>query len=294
MKLNSRRRSLRVQLATLITALLVLPLAACSATDDDGRPTVVTSFYPLQFLVEEIAGDEVRVVNLTAPGVEPHDLDPQIKQIREISDADLVVYEKGLAPAVDKAVSQSAGKHALDVGKDVDLTDDNPHFWLDPLRMEKAAVVLEKRLAKIDPAHADEFGANLSTLRHALRDLDQEYTSGLADCARSTVVSSHDAFGYQKRYGLEYAPITGLSPDADPSPARLGELRDHNKADGNTTVFSETIASPKMADTLADELGITTAVLDPIEGVAKGSHDDYLSLMKANLAALEKANGCKS
>jgi zinc transport system substrate-binding protein len=293
--MSRTRHSLKVRLAALLASLFVAgSLAACSATDDDGRPSVVASFYPLQFLVQEIAGDRVRVVNLTAPGVEPHDLDPKVKQIAEISDADLVVYEKGLAPAVDKAVAQSAGKHALDVSKDVDLTDDNPHFWLDPLRMEKAAVVLENRLAKIDPAHAEQFAANLSTLRHSLQDLDQEYTSGLADCARSTVVSSHDAFGYQKRYGLEFAPITGLSPDAEPSPARLGELRDLIKADGITTVFSETIASPKMADTLADELGITTAVLDPIEGVAKGSHDDYLSLMKANLAALEKANGCKS
>jgi zinc transport system substrate-binding protein len=292
--MNRLLPSLKVRLATIICALLVVPLAACSATDDDGRPTVVVSFYPLQYVVQQIAGDRVRVVNLTAPGVEPHDLDPSVKQIAEISDADLVVYSDGLAPAVDKAVSSNAGKHALDVSKHVDLEGDNPHFWLDPLRLAKAAAAVEARLADADPDHADEFAANLRALDSKLTALDAAYTAGLADCARNVVVSSHDAFGYQTRYGLEFAAIAGLSPDAEPSPARLGELRDLIEEDGLTTVFNETLASPKMADTLAADLGLRTAVLDPIEGIEKGSSDDYESLMKANLAALEKANGCKS
>jgi zinc transport system substrate-binding protein len=277
-----------------LLALALLPLAACSATDDDGRPTVVASFYPLQFLVKEIAGDRIRVVNLTAPGVEPHDLDPTVKQIAELSQSDLVVYERGLAPAVDKAVEQNAGKRGLDVSPYVDLQDDNPHFWLDPLRLEKAAVVLTERLSKVTPAYADEFVANLATLKTALEGLDRDYAAGLAHCDRTLVVTSHDAFGYQKRYGLEFAPIAGLTPDAEPSPARIAELRDLIKSDHITTVFSETIASPKMADSLADELGLKAEVLDPIEGVAKGSDADYISIMKSNLAHLEEANVCRS
>lgn len=288
--LPRRSRSIKVVLA----GLLLLPLLACSATDDDGRPTVVASFYPLEFLTEKIAGDEVRVVNLTNPGTEPHDLDPTVKQIAEISDADLVVYVDGLAPAVDKAAEVNAGKHALDLAPDVDLTDDNPHFWLDPLRMQKAAVAIEARLSAIDPDHAGDYRANLATLSTTLTDLDAEYTAGLADCERNVVVTSHDAFGYQSKYGLEFAPIAGLSPDAEPSPAKLGELSDLIKTKGITTVFSETIASPEMAESLASELGITASVLDPIEGVEDGSTEDYVSLMKSNLANLEKANGCKS
>ncbi|MCZ4499363.1 MAG: zinc transporter substrate-binding protein [Marmoricola sp.] len=288
LSLTLRSRSLKVCLAGLI----LLPLAACSATEDDGRPTVVASFYPLQYLVDEIAGNQVRVVNLTAPGVEPHDLDPSPKQVGEISSADLVVYSDGLSPAVDKAVSSNGSKHALDVSPLVDLTDGNPHFWLDPLRLQKAAVAVEQRLAAIDSAHADEFATNLAALTTRLQTLDAAYTAGLKSCARTVVVSSHDAFGYQTRYGLEFAPIAGLSPDAEPSPARIADLRDLIRKDHITTVFSETIASPKMADTLAHDLGLTTAVLDPIEGIAKGSSSDYVSIMRANLANLEKANGC--
>lgn len=277
----------------LLLSVLLLPAAACSATGDDGRPTVVASFYPLQYLVQEIAGDRVRVLNLTAPGVEPHDLDPSVRQIAEISEADLVVYSDGLAPSVDKAVGQNARAHALDVSRYVDLEGDNPHFWLDPLRMEKAAVAVEARLARIDPDHRDQFAENLGVLRRTLRDLDAAYSTGLAQCARNVVVTSHDAFGYQKRYGLEFAPIAGLSPDAEPSPAKLNELRKLIERDHVTTVFSETIASPKMADTLADELGIKAEVLDPIEGVDRGSGDDYASIMRSNLTHLEQANGCE-
>src|SRR5690348_6817008 len=275
-----------------LAALLLLPLVACSATGDDGRPTVVASFYPLQYVVQQIAGDRVRIVNLTAPGVEPHDLDPTVKQVAEISAADLVVYEDGLAPAVDKAVSSNAGKHGLDVDPYVDLVGDNPHFWLDPLRLQKAAVAVEKRLKVIDPSHASEFKANAITLLKRLAVIDAEYSGTLRGCKRKLVVSTHDAFGYQKRYGLEFAAIAGLSPDAEPSPKHLDQLRQLIQSAGLTTVFNETIASPKMADTLAHDLGLKTAVLDPIEGVAKGSGADYASLMRANLKALSVANDC--
>lgn len=278
----------------LVPLLLVLPLSACTGTGagGDGRPVVVASFYPLQYVVQQLAGDRVRIVNLTAPGVEPHDLDPTVRQVAEISSADLVVFEGGLAPAVDKAAAQNAGDHALDVSRFVNLTDGNPHFWLDPLRLSDAAIAIEHRLAKIVPADAAQLTANLGKLDATLRALDGEYRAGLKTCSRRLVVTSHDAFGYQKRYGLEFAPIAGLSPDAEPSPQHLGQLGDLIRAAGITTVFSEKIASPKMADALAGELGLKTAVLDPIEGVATGSDADYASIMRSNLANLEKANGC--
>lgn len=278
------------RLLAALAVLLLLPLAACGG-EEDSRPTVVASFYPLEFLTRAIAGDTVRVVDLTAPGVEPHDLELKPQQVADIADARLAVYSAGLQPAVDDAIEESA-EESLDISKDVDLTDDNPHFWLDPLRMDKAAVALEKNLADLFPEHADEYAANLATLRSRLQDLDQEYAKGLTGCPRNLVVTSHDAFGYQARYGLRFAPISGLSPEAEPSPKHLTQLHDLIDTEHITTVFSETIASPKMADALADDLGISTAVLDPIEGLEKGSKDDYVSLMKANLAALQKANGC--
>ena len=283
----------RARLVVLAVAL-VAPLSACGiGTSSDGRPTVVTSFYPLQFVTARIAGEHVRIVDLTAPGVEPHDLELKVRQVAEVANADLVVYESKLQPAVDDAVAQNAKKHALDVAPAVDLQEGNPHFWLDPLRLAKAAAAVEKRLAVLDPQHAADYAANLATLDATLTTLDHDFSAGLADCARNVVVTSHDAFGYWSRYGVRSAPIAGLSPDAEPSAAHLEQLRALIARDHVTTVFSEALASPKMADVLSHDLGLTTAVLDPIEGVAKGSSADYLSIMRKNLAALQQANGCK-
>jgi zinc transport system substrate-binding protein len=280
-------------LLPVLALVLAAPVAACGTGPGDGRPTVVASFYPLEYVTRQLAGDRVRVVTLTAPGVEPHELDPKPSQVAEIADATLVVYEHGLQPAVDDAVANNAKGRGLDVAPHVDLDGKNPHFWLDPLRLAKAASAIEERLAKVEPAHADEFAANLTKLTTSLDALDQEYRKGLAECDRNLVVTSHDAFGYQEKYGLRFAPIAGLSPDAEPSPAHLSELRTLIATEHITTVFSETLASPKMADTLSHDLGLEAAVLDPIEGVAKGRKADYMSIMRSNLAALQKADGCK-
>jgi zinc transport system substrate-binding protein len=281
-----------------VAPLLVLALApsvvGCGAVPGgDGRPTVVAAFYPLEFVTEQIAGDRVRVVDLTAPGVEPHDLELKVRQVAEISGADLVVYESKLQPAVDDAVDQNAKGRSLDVAPHVDLEDHNPHFWLDPLRLAEAAKAIEERLAEVDPGHADDFAANLARLETTLTSLDHEFSAGLADCERDVIVTSHDAFGYWSRYGVTSESIAGLSPDAEPSASHLAQLRDLIEKDGITTVFSETLASPKMADVLSRDLGVTTAVLDPIEGVRQGSSADYVSIMRANLTALQRADGCK-
>jgi zinc transport system substrate-binding protein len=281
------------RLLPVLAVALAAPLSGCGAGAGDGRPTVVASFYPLEYVTEQLAGDHVRVVDLTAPGVEPHDLELTPRQVAEVADADLVVYEAKLQPAVDSAVAENAKDKGLDVAPEVDLTEGNPHFWLDPLRLAKAAEAVEKRLAEVDPAHADEFATNLTTLRQVLTGIDHDFTTGLADCERDVIVTSHDAFGYWSRYGVRSEPIAGLSPDSEPSAAHLDQLRTLIEEDHITTVFSETLASPKMADVLSGDLGLTSAVLDPIEGIAKGRSADYASIMRSNLAALQKANGCK-
>jgi zinc transport system substrate-binding protein len=150
------------------------------------------------------------------------------------------------------------------------------------------------QLADLDPEHAEDYAANAAALRADLEALDQEFSDGLAQCERHTVVVSHDAFGYLGRYGLEFESIAGLSPDAEPTPADLGHLQELIVDEGITTVFYESLVSPAIAEQLAADTGVETAVLDPIEGLTdETTDDDYLSLMKANLAALEEANGCE-
>ncbi len=292
-----------------LLAASLIPLAACSAGGST-EPGVTTSIYPLQYVAERIVGDAVEVTNLTEPGQESHDFELGIEQTARLSETGTVVYLEGFQPAVDEAVEQQQPDQLLEVSEHADLRpadghehDDeehghegehDPHFWLDPERMSAVAAAVAESLARSHPDHADEFAANLEELEADLASLDADYRAGLADCERNDVVVGHDAFGYLATYGLELHPIAGLSPGAEPSPARLAELAEVIDGTGVTTVFSEVLASPAMAETLSNELGLRTAVLDPIEGLAEETSDeDYLSLMRKNLAALREANGCR-
>ncbi|NUR09792.1 MAG: zinc ABC transporter substrate-binding protein [Nocardioidaceae bacterium] len=282
----------------LLLALLALPaLAGCSALGSErhsGRTLVVTSFYPLQYVAQRITGNHADVVNLTHPGQEPHDLELDIRQTADLVDADVVVYERGFQAAVDDAVDQSDPAHVVDVADSAHLSGDDPHFWLDPTRLSAAAGAVEQQLAAADPKHARDYARNLEGLQRELADLDAAYQHGLARCRTRTIVVSHDAFGYLgRRYDLDVVAINGLSPDAEPSPAHLRQLHDLVQRDGITTVFSEELASPELADSLAGDLGIRTAVLDPVEGLSDATADqDYLSLMRRNLSHLREANDC--
>jgi zinc transport system substrate-binding protein len=307
--------TLRAIRAAAVGAASLLLVAGCGSLPGAGASgaSVVTSIYPLEFFAERIAGDDVPVSVLTSPGTEPHDLELTVRQVAEVAEAEQVVYLSGLQPAVDQAVDQADPQRVLDVAEAADLVtveesshhdghehetagghQVDPHFWLDPRRLADVAVAVEQRLAEADPEHAEVYARNLARLEADLDDLDSDFAAGLARCERDTVVVSHDAFGYLgQRYGLDLHAINGLSPDAEPSPAHLGELAGLIESEGITTVFSETLGTTAMADTLADELGLDTAVLDPVEGLADSTADaDYLSLMRANLAALRTANGC--
>jgi zinc transport system substrate-binding protein len=319
----------RLRAAAVAATAAPLLLAGCGGGlpgDDPGTgPRVVASFYPLAYVAERVAGEHAEVVNLTSPGVEPHDLELSVQQTAEIAEGDLVVYEKGMQPAVDEAVAQHGPEQVVEATEVVNLApltehtdeahaeneghaedeaaqgeahadhgDEDLHFWTDPARMIDLAAEVRDRMAEVDPDHADAYRADFKDLKADLEDLEQAYEDGLADCGVDTVVVSHDAFGYLGKYGLHFEPIAGLSPDAEPSAAHLAELSDLIRDEGVTTVFSETLASPAMAETLARDLGVETAVLDPIEGLSDETADeDYLSLMRSNLAALEEAQRCR-
>ncbi|MGZ8736842.1 MAG: metal ABC transporter substrate-binding protein [Nocardioides sp.] len=287
--------------ATLLGLGLAAPLlAACGDAGDAGGTQVVASFYPLQYVASRIAGEHADVESLASPGVEPHDLELTIQQTAAIADADVIVYSRGFQPAVDDTVDENAEGRVVEAADEAGLIrtadgQDDPHFWLDPNRLADVAVAVSRQLVREDPDSAGAYQQNLLVLKNDLDDLDADFKEGLRDCERRTVVVSHDAFGYLgARYDLDIHAINGISPDAEPSPAHLGELSDLIESEGITTVFSETLASPAMADTLASDLGLETAVLDPVEGLGDDTADeDYLSLMRANLAALQEANGCR-
>jgi zinc transport system substrate-binding protein len=296
----------------LIAALLFSgPAVSCSRSGNVGAGgtdlSVVASFYPLAEAAQKVGGSFVTVINLTAPGVEPHDLELTPDQLEAISTARVVLYlGGGFQPAVEDAIGDAQGR-VVDVSKDLrtlplppgesdaTLTAD-PHVWLDPVLYAQIVDQVRITLDAADPSRASTFDANATAFKKELSTLDESYASGLAHCASNVIVTSHAAFGYLgQRYGLDQEAIAGLSPDAEPSPDRIAQLKDLVQRDGVTTIFTETLVSPKVADTLASEAGVTTAVLDPLESLspdALEAGEDYVTVMQSNLTTLEHALGC--
>ncbi|MGW5862278.1 metal ABC transporter substrate-binding protein [Streptomyces sp. NPDC055239] len=311
------------------TVLGLTALSACSSSsaadkNGDGKLNVTASFYPMQYLAQEIGGDHVSVDTLTKPGVEPHDLELSPKQTAYLGESDVILYLKGIQPAVDDAIGQSGVKNTVDaasltklekhgtgVGHDhghegeehsdeeehghEDEAGADPHIWLDPVKYAEVAKGVGKALEKADPDHAAAYKKNTDALVGKLDGLNTKFENGLKNTKTKTFITTHSAFGYlAERYGLEQESIAGIDPESDPSPARIKELQDIAKEDKVSTVFFETLASDKTAKTLATDASLKTDVLDPLEGITgKSKGDDYIGVMESNLAALQKALGAK-
>ncbi|MFI1438008.1 metal ABC transporter substrate-binding protein [Streptomyces fructofermentans] len=327
--MNVRRRLIS---GTAVTAATVLGLGTLSACSDStaadgaggGRLDVVSSFYPMQYLAEQIGGDHVAVHSLTEPGQEPHDLEISARQTAQLQEADVVLYLKNLQPAVDDAVAQSGtrtkidaasltsleehgtevGGHAAGHDEHEDEHDDghgheesgkDPHIWLDPVKYAEVAEGVGKALAKADPNHAADYRKNTADLVKRLGDLDTRFEDGLRNTSTKVFITTHAAFGYlAERYGLTEEAINGLDPESEPSAKRVKDLAGTAEADGVSTIFYETLVSDRTAKTLAKDSGLRTDVLDPIEGITdKSRGDDYIQVMDANLKALQTALGAK-
>ena len=284
--------------------MVALILTGCSLpSPEPGTIWVVAGLYPYQWLAQQIGGNHVEVTNLTPPGAEPHDLELTAKQVASVQVSNLTIYEAGLQPNVDAAVAETKPAHSLDVTTVVPLeihdtgTDHNldPHIWLDPVRMTILAQAIADQLIAIDPDNTQAYTDNLVALTSLLTSIDGNYTSGLATCERTAFLTTHAAFGYMaERYGLTQIAISGLSPDAEPSPTRIADIHRISQEQGLTTVFFETLTSPELAQSLADDLHLKTDVLDPIEGITNQSKaQDYPGIMSTNLTALQQANGCR-
>jgi zinc transport system substrate-binding protein len=283
----------------LVLISLVALVSACGGTSSSGagKKNVVAAFYPLAWATERVGGDEVEVRNLTRPGVEPHDVELSPRDVEEVRSADIVFYlGSGFQPAIEDAVEGAAGEtiNLLEGGRLIrpeeaegELTAD-PHVWLDPVRYSEMVREI-----------ADALGHSGHTppLVEDLQELDAEYREGLENCRRREIVTTHAAFGYlAQRYGLEQIPLTGLSPETEPTPRDLERLVDRVRESGAKTIFFETLVSPRLAETVARETGAKTDVLNPLEGLSGEElrrGENYLSVMRENLASLRRALTCR-
>jgi zinc transport system substrate-binding protein len=308
------------RIVAVFMALVLSVVAGWPARAD--TPLVVASFYPLYEFSKQVAGDHAAVVSLVPGGVEPHDWEPSPQDVVRMQKARLFVYNgAGLEPWVEKLLRDARAKGVVvvrttervallsGVGDEpkpetktggapkVDKHAVDPHVWLDPVRAQAQVEAIRAGLAKVDPTNATAYGANAQAYRTRLAALDAAFASGLKRCARRDIVTTHAAFSYvARRYGLTQISISGLEPESEPSPADLLALVKQVKKRRVQYVFFETLVSPKLAETLAREVGAKTLVLNPIEGLTKeeqAAGKNYVNLMEENLRNLRTALDCK-
>lgn len=308
-----------------IIMLLLLSLvfnSACSSQGQiqEGKVNVITSFFPLYDFTRIIGGDHVNVINLIPTGVEPHDWSPKSKDISEISRAQVLVYNgaglEGWIGDLLGSIKENRDLVTVEASKGIPLisvdasqfnegADHNqqgdqahsvdPHTWISPLSAMQMADNIKNGLIEADPAHQKDYLANYETFIGELQKLHDDFRDSLEaeTLKRHEIVVSHQAFAYLCRdYGLKQLPIMGLSPDAEPTAKDLQYISQFVKDHQVNTIFFEELVSDRLAKTLAGDLGIGTAVLNPIEGLTEEqakAGEDYISLMQENLASLLKA-----
>jgi zinc transport system substrate-binding protein len=286
-----------------------------TAKKQENSLTVVTTFYPMYDFTKNVVGPNGKVYLLIPAGTEPHDWEPSPKDIAKIENADVFVYNSDSmetwVPKVLKSIDTKKVK-VVEASKGIPLIEGiaeeeegeerseeshahpmDPHVWLDPVLAQKEVANIKQALIEVDEKHKKDYEANADTFTKKLKDLDNLFRTTLSKAKRKDFITQHAAFGYlAKEYGLTQVPIAGLSPEQEPSPARLAELKKYVKDHNIKVIYFEEVASPKVAKTLANETGAKTVVLSPIEGITieeqkKGV--DYIEYMKRNLDALKQS-----
>ena len=305
--MNKRLTILLGILILAFTAVLLFNLGATKKTSS-GKLQITASFYPMYFFASQIGGDKAEVMSITPAAAEPHDYEPTTQDVVRINQSNMLVLNGGkLEPWGDKIKDQLQGTNTLIVTAGNGLankqlnengqTIQDPHIWLDPVLAKKETAAIEQGFEKIDPADKAYFQANAKKLESELNQLNTEYKAGLSSCKMKDFVTSHAAFGYlAAAYGINQIAISGVSPDEEPSSQKLAEVANLVKQKDIKIIFFESLVSPKLSETIANETGAKTMVLDPIEGITsndlKAGHT-YLTVMKDNLAALQDALQCK-
>ncbi len=273
-----------------------------------GKLEVTTSFYPLYFFAKEIGGEFVHVTNITPSGAEPHDYEPSTSDIAQIEKSKLLILNgrgfESWGGKIKDILKDKGETGILEVteglailqSEDMKPLVTDPHIWLDPVIAKDEANRIASVFYQVDPPRAVQYQVNLQKLQMELDQLDTEFKTSLSNCKQKSIVTSHSAFGYlAKQYGLKQISISGLSPDAEPSPKDLARVSDFVKKNNIKYIFFETLVSPRLADTIAKETGAKSLIFNPLEGLTPEEQrqgKDYFSVMRENLQNLKIALEC--
>jgi zinc transport system substrate-binding protein len=316
--------------AIIISAVIVSLFAAVKYSGKQQSPpdkiTIVTTLFPLYDFAKTIGGDNVEVILLLPPGVEPHSFEPTPGDITKISRANIFVFTgEFMEPWAHEILSGISNKKLIvvDASKGINLIPASqqhehhhehgeqckhheheqyegmdPHIWLD---FDNDTIIIDNitnALCEVDADNADFYHANAERYKTKLAQLDADYKTQLSDCTSETIVfGGHYAFGYMaKRYNLNYLAAQGLAPDSEPTATDLIALIEQIKKGNIRCVFYEELASPKIAETLASETGAKMLMLNPGHNVSRKDMENnisFIGIMLNNLQNLRTGLECK-
>jgi len=279
---------------------VAVSLSGCSENTD--ARTAVASFYPLAYAAERIAGPGWRVIDLTPPGTEAHDVELTLEDRAAIEEADLVIYlgDIGFQPQVE-AAAQSAKGRVLALAPQIFLDPEgdglegiDPHVWLDPGAMRTMTSLIANEFGAVDRSSREAYRERADRLRSELQALNDEYgrTLDITRCRYDTVIVPHEAFEYMVgRYAFEQFGLTGVTPESEPTTERLAEAQRLIEEGEAGAVFYEAGGETRTAENLAADAGVPALPLSTLE--SEPPSGDYISVMEDNLASLREGLGCE-
>lgn len=321
-------------LCILLFVLTTLGVSGCKQSKpsetggmSSGRLQVVVSLFPLYDFARAIGGDKADVTLLLPPGLEPHSYEPKPDDMILISKANLFIYtNRYMEPWADKVVSgvvSGKGPKIIDAGADITYLpaadhdgaheghghheqhadhdhhhgEMDPHIWLDFENAQRMVRTMAAAFTQVDQANAAYYRTNGDELIARLVALDNRYREVLRSCqSRKLIHGGHYAFGYlAKRYNLEYHALSGVSAEAEASPARMLDMLKTLKQSGSRSLFAEELLSPRLTETLAREAKVDVLMLHGAHNLSKDDFNrgvTFIELMDRNLAQLQKGLGC--
>lgn len=299
------KNSVAITLSVIILIAIGIGIYFSSNSKQSNKLTITASYYPLYDFAKNVGGDKVETTNITPAGSEPHGFEPSAKQLALAYQSDVFIYngatmetwtDNFLKDYKNTIVKSSNGINLLKMLEDNNNLYD-PHFWLDPINASKIVDNILAGLIKASPKNKDYFTNNADMYKDKLAALDKSFKEGLSVCQTKTAITSHDAFDYMsKRYNLNLLSISGIDPSVEPDVAKLAEISDLVKSQGIKYIFFESLTSSKFAETIANETGAKTSVLDPIGGLSEEDQQkghSYITIQQQNLKNLRTALDCK-
>lgn len=309
------------KIVPLMFITLLVILTGCgnqtsSEKNKDTKMTIYTTIYPIQFMAERIGGESVHAETIYPPGADAHTYEPTAKTMTTIAEGDAFIYlGAGLEAFAETAANalKNEDTHLIELGTHKELFAEtaneehehhsheeghshggiDPHIWLDPLRAIEMASIIKDEMIEFSPEKEQQYTQNFEELKQDLEKLNAEFESKIASKKQKKILVSHAGYGYwEKRYGIEQIAITGLSSNSKPSQQDLIEIVETAKQyDLNHVIFeqnvSDNVSKQIQAEINGQALTIHNLAVRTEENIEQG--EDYLSLMRQNIDALDKA-----